>query len=392
MKNLYKNKKELLNNVRVALLVLITLFFFDSLKAQNNLTVDFMGKGSVFGDPGAYIKSLYYDGNFKDEGMVFYADKKKVMTMYSDVVYMHKPMFLDDHLLFNAKLGTIGGIGLLVGSDAGLRLNGAMVNNFDDPVIADIFINKAGLVGIGRNNALPNGALHVYGADNNGPTATLTIESPSQRMLIDGNEIDANTGLYLQGNSDTNIRMAEGGGKVGVGLNPLERLHITGNLRLDNGLFITNKEMIFRPAVADVGDVNTNNIIFQNNAEIEIMRINKDGNVGIGTATPTQKLEVEGTVKASSFVSSASSFPDYVFESDYNLLSLNQLHSFIKENKHLPNMPSEKEVVENGLDVTDVVVKSVENIENIYLHLIQLNEKMEALEKENAELKALLNY
>ena len=166
------------------------------------------------------------------------------------------------------------------------------------------------------------------------------------------------------------------------------KLHVLGNLRVDDGVFLSNENMIFRSAMS--GSVN-NNIIFQNNAEAEIMRINMDGNVGIGTSTPSQKLEVDGTVKATSFVSSASSFPDYVFDEDYQLLTLSKVDAFVKEHRHLPNMPSEKEVVENGLDMTAVVIKSVENIENIYLHLIQLNEKLEALEQENMQLKALLN-
>ena len=268
-----------------------------------------------------------------------------------------------------------------------------MPDNFDDPVIADLFITRDGDVGIGQNNQQPNGALHVVGLDNDGSGATLTLDdNRGQRMLLDGNEIDAlNNSLNLQLNVDQNLTMVAGGGYVGIGQVEMlsEKVQIDGNLRLDNGLFLSNEAMIFRAGAGS--DTSNNSILFQNNAEIEVLRINKDGNVGIGTSTPSQKLEVDGTVKATSFVSSASSFPDYVFDADYNFVSLSEMDSFIKTNKHLPNMPSEKEVVENVLDVSDVVVKSVENIENIYLHLIQLNEKLEALHKENAELKALLN-
>ena len=57
----------------------------------------------------------------------------------------------------------------------------------------------------------------------------------------------------------------------------------------------------------------------------------------------------------------------------------------------LPNMPAEAEVVQKGLNVADVVIKSVENIETIYLHLIEMNKKLDQLQQENAALKAQLN-
>ncbi len=124
------------------------------------------------------------------------------------------------------------------------------------------------------------------------------------------------------------------------------------------------------------------------------LSISKNGYVGIGTTTPAYKLEVNGTVKASQFISAEASFPDYVFEEGYHIMPLTDLESFVDEHKHLPNMPSEKEVVENGMDISEVTIKSVENIETIYLHLIELtkkldyyNNKVELLERENAALR-----
>jgi len=122
----------------------------------------------------------------------------------------------------------------------------------------------------------------------------------------------------------------------------------------------------------------------------EVMRIQGDGNVGIGITSPSQKLDVDGTVKATSFTSSTASFPDYVFAEDYEITPLAELERYVKTNKRLPNMPSEKEVVEQGLNIPEVVTKSVENIEVIYLHLIRMEKKIEALAKENANLKQQL--
>lgn len=76
-------------------------------------------------------------------------------------------------------------------------------------------------------------------------------------------------------------------------------------------------------------------------------------------------------------------FPDYVFEKDYKLLALNEVENYIKENKHLPNIPSAKEVETHGINIAEMQVKQMEKIEELFLHLIKLK-------KENEELKSRL--
>ena len=66
----------------------------------------------------------------------------------------------------------------------------------------------------------------------------------------------------------------------------------------------------------------------------------------VGTNSPTEALEV-AKYQASSFIADAAKFPDYVFENSYELM-LNELNDFMQTNKHLPGMPTEKEVIENG--------------------------------------------
>ncbi len=340
-----------------------------------------------------YIQSgkAYRDGP-KYFGMRFVTEEAEVMKLTATGIDLYRPLLQVLDMRNNINLNDLKIINTrAISGMSNLALNGI------DKATADLYITGTGLVGIGTGMVNPAGRLHVKGSDNTGFAAALTIESSgNKRMLLGGGEIATTaSALKLQYNRDFDIRMVDGGGSVGIGLGsdlelaPLERLHLNGNLRLDNGMFLSSEAMVFRTAVGE--NSSDNNFIFQNNAEVEIMRINQEGNLGIGTNTPTQKLEVVGTVKATSFVSSAAIFPDYVFEDNYDFVSLGQLDAFIQENKHLPNMPTEKDVVENGLNVTDVVIKSVENIENIYLHLIQMNEKLDALQKENDELKALLN-
>ena len=76
-------------------------------------------------------------------------------------------------------------------------------------------------------------------------------------------------------------------------------------------------------------------------------------------------------------------FPDYVFEKDYGLPSIKEMESYIDINKHLPNIPSAKEVAENGLNLAEMQVKQMEKIEEVFLYIIQLK-------KENDQLKSRL--
>jgi hypothetical protein len=119
------------------------------------------------------------------------------------------------------------------------------------------------------------------------------------------------------------------------------------------------------------------------------MHINGDGNVGIGTTTPDAKLTVKGDIHTQEIKVDLSGalVPDYVFEEDYPLPSLAETEIYIKANKHLPEVPSAKEMEENGIDLKRMNLLLLKKIEELTLYLIQLEEKNNFLEQENQELK-----
>ena len=96
--------------------------------------------------------------------------------------------------------------------------------------------------------------------------------------------------------------------------------------------------------------------------------------MGIGTISPVEKLSVDGNILAKKVrVSVASTdWPDYVFDSSYNLLSLDAVSSFIKENKHLPEMPSSLTVEKDGHDLGEVQKLLLKKVEELTLYVIEL--------------------
>lgn len=107
----------------------------------------------------------------------------------------------------------------------------------------------------------------------------------------------------------------------------------------------------------------------------------KNGNVGIGT-TETQgyKLAVNGNIRAKE-VKVESGWADFVFEKDYQLMTLSELDDYIKTNKHLPEIPTAKEVQENGIGLSEINTKFLQKIEELTLYTISQQELIEEQKK-----------
>ncbi len=119
----------------------------------------------------------------------------------------------------------------------------------------------------------------------------------------------------------------------------------------------------------------------------------ENGNVGIGTTSPTEKLSVDGNILAKKVRVSitAADWPDYVFAPSYKLSSLGELENFIKTNQHLPEVPSAEEVETNGLDLGSMDATLLKKVEELTLYTIDQQKKIDQQAKENQELKDRLN-
>ncbi len=123
----------------------------------------------------------------------------------------------------------------------------------------------------------------------------------------------------------------------------------------DNNNFfkVTQAEILFKDANQDLFKINSNGYLFARKVTVTINTI----------------------------------FPDYVFEKNYHLTPLKDLETFIKKNKHLPNIPSAKTIAENNnqVDLGDLQLKLLEKVEELTLYIIQQQKEIEALKIKLAE-------
>lgn len=121
--------------------------------------------------------------------------------------------------------------------------------------------------------------------------------------------------------------------------------------------------------------------------------------VGIGcddytapaAGTVDYRLFINGGIRALELHVDNSSWCDYVFESDYKLKPLEEVEAHIEAKGHLHNTPSAEEIETNGgFELSEMTRNQQEKIEEIFLHLIELNKEVATLKAENADLKAAL--
>jgi hypothetical protein len=141
------------------------------------------------------------------------------------------------------------------------------------------------------------------------------------------------------------------------------------------------------PGIRNMGlNFNVHGDIGIADSKLTAMAINSNGNIGIGTLTPRERLSVNGNIRAKEIKVEAQNWPDYVFDENYKVGKLEELESYLKINKHLPEMPTAKEVELNGVTLGEMNKLLLKKVEELTLHLI---EQQKQLNEQGKLIKAL---
>lgn len=221
-----------------------------------------------------------------------------------------------------------------------------------------------------RTNGILRWDLYTDPSDESGDNAGSNLQLASY----------SDNGGYLRSIFFANRRTGDFGFTNNVGIGtwaPTERLEVNGRLRVvdtqiwDSEINRYNNDNLF------IGFRNTANTILQANG----------GNVGIGIAAPTEKLSVNGKIRAKEIKIEANNWPDYVFDESYRMRTLDDLEEFVKANKHLPDMPTEAEVKREGIELGVMNAMLLRKIEELTLYVIELKKENRNIRNELKTLK-----
>ena len=309
------------------------------------------------------------------------------------------------------------------------------VVNGDEPTIASLLglqgittaqSNFLGNVGIGT--ATPQSILNIKKNDVGTDFVSIVRNSESSNLdfisAYNGSD-DLQTGSFAFGvrpfddswqiwnkNSSApwnNLFAVKANGNVGIGIiNPSSKLEISSGIDNDNlslvkstiegakGAGISFKNLVNNGTLSEIAGVQAKLLdgatgsvkgalsLYTkcNEIKIEAVTITPLGNMGIGITTPDEKLAVNGRIRAHEIKVETANWPDYVFDENYQVGTLEALESYIKTNKHLPEMPSAKEVETNGIALGEMNKLLLKKIEELTLFVIELKKENELIKKE----------
>jgi hypothetical protein len=195
-------------------------------------------------------------------------------------------------------------------------------------------------------------------------------------------------------------------GNVGIGTtSPVGRLNVIGLGSIGSGEYLNwgNAAVLVTQGSYRLGmdgnQITASNELFINseNATQHIsfqiardtkLKISGNGNIGIGTTAPSEKLSVNGTVLCER-VKVISDVPqsDFVFSPDYNLMDINELEEFVGAHSHLPEVPSAKEFKEKGYNLGEMDDILLRKVEELTLYIIELKKENITLKEDIESLK-----
>lgn len=311
------------------------------------------------------------------------------------------------------------------------------------------FQSETGFVGIGTSN--PTSNLEVNGKLKFTEDGEINSNDSLHRILFRGSEKkmelrESGDIIFSAGSNlgqETGSMVIKANGNVGVGtLNPLEKLEINGNMVVNGSgaegtssisgrkgpggnLFLLNNTSINDGPSISLSNSKTNdgnismmsfgkagcvnfinyipNVHYKSIMSLSVDEIKigatdifsnctpkfhvygksqLEGNVAIGNIAPRDeyKLSVDGNILCEKIKVVTNAGADFVFENGYELKTLNELETYVNNHKHLPDVPSANEMINEGLELTEMNILLLRKVEELTLYIIEQNKRIEKLE------------
>ena len=345
--------------------------------------------------------------------------------------------------LFAADAGSAGLLRLYSNGGASIGIN------FDARPSSSSFIN-VGKLGIGltepdhrldvNGNTMVRGILRVNGDGNWVGSNEVTTYKDNWKIFMTGSSTD-NGIMHIQTGDNENepIFMEQGdkvrlavasNGMIGIGkTNPTSMLHLYNSNPAHTSTYLTleraslaqnetaitwkspsGKTFLVRQVVnSEDLQIEASGLSGETSdlprmkfpaANKNILACLSGGSLAVGTKTPVpgKKLHVAGNAKIDDTLEVGtmktqiwSMGPDYVFEKGYKLNSLEHVEKFVNKEKHLPEIPSAKEMKEHGIDIAEMNLKLLKKVEELTLYAIDQRKKVIAHDAELAVLKAKIH-
>lgn len=237
-----------------------------------------------------------------------------------------------------------------------------------------------------------SGSTNLQGATRVGSTLTVTGKSTLSSISASG---------------QTNLN-----GNVGIGTTPLDGkiLTVYGDVSMTGTISLNATNKYFTVGLTGSGGItfknenSLNTIISEHQGKNSKLGFRASAyNFNSGDVTIAKNLDVKGkitchneievtalnadAIKAKDINVELTHAADYVFDESYKLQSLSEVESYVKSNKHLPGVPSASEIAENGMSVSQMSNLLLEKVEELTLHMIQLEKENQALKAEISNLK-----
>lgn len=269
------------------------------------------------------------------------------------------------------------------------------IDAFNSLVLGNLYEPRTCPTGTIQNPTWANGPNKIYS------------ECPQVRVGIGTNA--PTHGLHVT----TNARLAQA--KVDVSMavgdepNTFARLYIKNNL-LPAGIHVSNigntqqyGKLLFMEydnattEIFNIQNTTTSTTTYSmlsdgsmtlNNGTNDFFKLDANGKLTIHNGTQKiLQLESNGTLRGRHMKIDVDNWADFVFEDDYQLMPLNEVEQFVKTEKHLPNVPSEKELKANGMDVQEMNAVLMQKVEELTLYLIEQDKEIETMKARIEELE-----